>query len=111
MNRPKSATEFPELSMKSSGLAHREQIQLGSGATMYVATTINGRKLCQMADERMTRRKPTARTCRFFVSLSPFTRYQWTPSIALTNDRPIIVLIPAAIVKSSSAAVNGVDVL
>ena len=62
MNRPKSATEFPELSMKSSGFAHREQIQFGSGATTYVATTINGRKLCQMADDRITRRNPTART-------------------------------------------------
>ena len=49
--------------MKSSGLAHREQIQFGSGATTYVATTINGRKLCQMADERITSRNPTARTC------------------------------------------------
>lgn len=73
MNRPKSASEFPELSIKSSGLAHREQIQLGRGATIYVATTANGRKLCQMAEERMTRRNPIART----------------------NDRPIMVLIPA----------------
>ena len=63
MNRPKSASEFPELSIKSSGLAHREQIQLGRGATIYVATTANGRKLCQMAEERMTRRNPIARTC------------------------------------------------
>lgn len=62
MKRPKSANELPELSMKSSGFAHRAQIQLGNGATMYVATTINGRKLCQMAEERMTRRKPMART-------------------------------------------------
>lgn len=43
MNRPKSAAALPELSMKSSGLAHREQIQFGRGATMYVATTIKGR--------------------------------------------------------------------
>ena len=33
MKRPKSAAALPELSMKSSGFAHREQIQLGSGAT------------------------------------------------------------------------------
>ena len=32
-NRPKSATELPELSIKSSGFAHRAQIQLGRGAT------------------------------------------------------------------------------
>ena len=61
-NRPKSATALPELSMKSSGFAHRAQIQFGTGAMTYVATTINGRKLCQRAEERMTRRKPMART-------------------------------------------------
>lgn len=83
---------------------------MGSGATTYVATTINGRKLCQMADERMTRRKPTARTCCFLVSLS-FHDISGISSIALTNDRPIIVLMPAAIVKSSSLAVNGIVVL
>lgn len=60
--RPKSATALPELSIKSSGLAHRAQIQFGRGAMTYVATTINGRKLCQRAEERMTRRKPMART-------------------------------------------------
>lgn len=30
--RPKSTTALPLLSMKSSGLAHRPQIQLGRGA-------------------------------------------------------------------------------
>lgn len=32
--RPKSIAELLELSIKSSGFAHRPQIQLGSGATM-----------------------------------------------------------------------------
>jgi hypothetical protein len=31
-NLPKSMTAFPALSMKSSGFAHRPQIQFGSGA-------------------------------------------------------------------------------
>lgn len=30
--RPKSAAALPELSIKSSGFAHLEQIQFGSGA-------------------------------------------------------------------------------
>lgn len=34
MNRPKSIAELLELSMKSSGFAHRPHIQLGRGATM-----------------------------------------------------------------------------
>ncbi|KAI0470876.1 hypothetical protein GGR56DRAFT_118147 [Xylariaceae sp. FL0804] len=40
--RPRSSTALPELSTKSSGLAQREQIQLGSGASTYVATTSSG---------------------------------------------------------------------
>lgn len=34
MNRPKSIAEELEPSIKSSGFAHRPQIQLGSGATI-----------------------------------------------------------------------------
>lgn len=40
-NLPRSKTAVPELS-KSSGLEQRPQIQLGSGASTYVATTSSG---------------------------------------------------------------------
>ena len=33
VKRAKSTAAFPELSIKSSGFAHREHIQLGNGAT------------------------------------------------------------------------------
>lgn len=61
-NRPRSSTAAPELSTKSSGLAHRLQIQLGRGATTYVATTRSGKYDWYRAHERMTSRNPTAST-------------------------------------------------
>jgi hypothetical protein len=61
-NLPKSTIAFPELSTKSSGLAHRPQIQFGSGARTYVATTRRGRYFWNRAQERITSRKPIART-------------------------------------------------
>lgn len=61
-NRPRSRTAAPELSTKSSGLAQRLQIQLGIGAITYVPTTNSGKYDEKRAQERMTRRKPTART-------------------------------------------------
>ena len=71
--RPTSTIAAPALSTKSSGFAHRPQIQFGTGARTYVATTRSGRyELCS-AHERMTRRKPSART----------------------NERAMIVLRPA----------------
>lgn len=60
--RPRSRTAAPELSTKSSGLAQRLQIQLGTGAITYVATTSSGKYEWKRAQERMTRRKPSART-------------------------------------------------
>lgn len=41
-NLPRSSSELPELSTKSSGLENWPQIQLGSGARTKVATTSNG---------------------------------------------------------------------
>lgn len=41
--RPKSITALLELSIKSSGLAALPQIQFGSGAITYVATTSSGK--------------------------------------------------------------------
>ena len=38
-NLPKSMTALPELSMKSSGFAHRPHMKFGNGAIVYVATT------------------------------------------------------------------------
>lgn len=71
-NLPKSTTAFPELSIKSSGLAHRPQIQFGSGARTYVATTRRGRYWWKRAQERITRRNPIARTKdREMMVLSP----------------------------------------
>lgn len=62
-NFPKSITAFPPPSLpKSSGFAHRPQIQFGSGASTYVATTRRGKYWFHSAQERITRRKPTART-------------------------------------------------
>jgi len=60
-NFPKSATAFP-LDSKSSGLAHRPQIQFGRGARTYVATTRRGKYCLKSAQERITRRNPIART-------------------------------------------------
>lgn len=61
-NRPRSIQALALLSMKSSGFAHLEAIQFGTGANTYVATTRRVRKLWKRAAERMTRRKPMART-------------------------------------------------
>lgn len=69
-NRPKSTTAFPLDSTKSSGLAHRPQIQFGSGASTNVATTSKGRYCLKRAQERMTRRKPMASTCDELVAES-----------------------------------------
>ena len=102
-NFPKSTTAFPLLSTKSSGLAHRPQIQLGSGANTYVATTSNGRYCLKSAQDRITRRKPIART--YFQSVNK------TPNVASeavgeeksrteqerTKEREMMVLRPAAI--------------
>jgi len=74
-NFPKSRMAFPPLSTKSSGLAHRPHIQFGNGARTYVKTTRRGRYCFQSAHDKITRRKPTART----------------------NDKAIIVLRPGAI--------------
>src|SRR5690606_15416896 len=40
--RPRSSTAAPELSTKSSGFAQWLHIQLGTGASTYVATTSSG---------------------------------------------------------------------
>jgi len=73
-NFPKSRMAFPPLSSKSSGLAHRPQIQFGNGARTYVKTTRRGRYCFQSAHDRITSRNPTAST----------------------NDKAIIVLRPGA---------------
>lgn len=61
-NFPKSSMAFPPLSTKSSGFPHRPQIQFGKGARTYVRTTRRGRYCFQSAQDRITRRKPTAST-------------------------------------------------
>lgn len=61
-NLPRSIHALALLSMKSSGFAHLEAIQFGIGAKTYVATTSSVRKLWNKAAERITRRKPMAKT-------------------------------------------------
>ena len=61
-NFPKSTIALLPLSTKSSGLEHRPQIQFGRGARTKVATTRRGWYLWKSAQDRMTRRKPIART-------------------------------------------------
>jgi len=63
-NLPRSIHALALLSIKSSGFAHLEAIQFGSGANTYVATTSRVRKLWNKAAERITRRNPMARTYR-----------------------------------------------
>lgn len=60
--RPRSIQALELLSIKSSGFAHLEAIQFGTGANTYVATTSRVRKLWKRAAERMTSKKPIART-------------------------------------------------
>lgn len=61
-NLPKSIMLLPLLSlMKSSGLAHRLQMALGTGAMQYVPTTSSGSQFLKRAQLRMTKRKPHAR--------------------------------------------------
>lgn len=66
--RPRSMIPELEDSPKSSGLAHRDATQLGRGARMNVKTTRSGRYWWNKAQERITRRNPSARTCRVSIA-------------------------------------------
>lgn len=104
-NFPKSRMAFPPLSTKSSGFAHRPQIQFGKGARTYVKTTRRGRYCFQSAQDRITRRKPTASTW-LMPSLACIYCTEHQRQV-LTSDKAIMVLRPAGMVDKVAKRFEG----
>ena len=68
-----------ESDMKSSPAAYRAHIAFGNGARTYVATTSKGSQFAKRAHDKITRRKPHART----------------------NDRPMMLLLVLMVEEST----------
>lgn len=64
-----------------------------------MATTSSGQYLCQRADERITRRKPIARTCTDSVrSIQPSDGCYLAGVVVRTKESAMMVLSPAAMI-------------